>query len=50
MTPYNVRERYPKIAAWLNRVQATCNPHYDNAHKVVYKVVAKNKAEKSAKL
>lgn len=47
MTAYNVRERYSKIAAWLERVKTFCNPHYDDAHKVVYKIMAKNQSMKA---
>lgn len=45
MTDYSVREHYPRIAAWLNRVKAACNPYYDNAHQDVYAIVESNKSE-----
>ncbi|XP_049310972.1 glutathione S-transferase theta-1 isoform X1 [Bactrocera dorsalis] len=38
LADYDVRIKYPKIKAWLKRVRAGCNPHYDNAHQYVYKI------------
>lgn len=38
MADYDVRIKYPKIRAWLKRVRAACNPHYDHAHQFVYKI------------
>ncbi|XP_017486548.1 PREDICTED: glutathione S-transferase theta-1-like [Rhagoletis zephyria] len=38
LADYDVRIKYPKIKAWLKRVRAGCNPHYDKAHEMVYKI------------
>ncbi|XP_037932476.1 glutathione S-transferase theta-1 [Teleopsis dalmanni] len=38
MADYDVRIKYPKIRAWLKRVRAGCNPHYDYAHQIIYKI------------
>ncbi|XP_004521710.1 glutathione S-transferase theta-1 isoform X2 [Ceratitis capitata] len=38
LADYDVRIKYPKIKAWLKRVRAGCNPHYDNAHTYIYKI------------
>ncbi|EDV95143.1 GH17734 [Drosophila grimshawi] len=38
MADYDVRIKYPKIRAWLKRVRQSCNPHYDAAHHIVYKI------------
>ncbi|XP_065363657.1 glutathione S-transferase theta-1-like isoform X2 [Calliphora vicina] len=38
MADYDVRIKHPKIRAWLKRVRAACNPHYDHAHQFVYKI------------
>ncbi|XP_067640763.1 glutathione S-transferase theta-1 isoform X2 [Eurosta solidaginis] len=38
LADYDVRIKYPKIKAWLKRVRAGCNPHYDYAHQIVYKI------------
>lgn len=38
MADYDVRIKHPKIRAWLKRVRAACNPHYDYAHQFVYKI------------
>ncbi|XP_054087638.1 glutathione S-transferase theta-1 isoform X2 [Zeugodacus cucurbitae] len=38
LADYDVRIKYPKIKAWLKRVRAGCNPHYDHAHQHVYRI------------
>lgn len=38
MADYDVRIKYPKIRQWLKRIRAACNPYYDEAHEIVYKI------------
>lgn len=44
MGDYDARTEYPNIAAWMERVRQDLNPHYDDANKLLNKVVAKRKA------
>jgi hypothetical protein len=43
MAGYNVLEGHPKIAAYKENVKSKLNPHYDDAHSIVYKMQAKAK-------
>nr|XP_022913304.1 glutathione S-transferase theta-1-like [Onthophagus taurus] len=45
MAGYNPREGRPILNAWMDRVQATLNPYFDEAHKIVNKIVSKSKAK-----
>ncbi|KAI5635785.1 hypothetical protein NE865_11483 [Phthorimaea operculella] len=48
MADFDPSARYPKIAAWLQKVRQHFNPHFDEAHVVVNKIAAKY--NKQAKL
>lgn len=37
LVQYDVGKKFPKIAEWLQHVREQANPHYDVAHKVIYK-------------
>lgn len=41
MAGYDVRTNRPILDAYMQRVKAQLNPHYDDAHKIVYKFVEK---------
>jgi hypothetical protein len=43
MAGYDARTEYPKIAAWMERVQQDLSPYYDEAHHVVNKIANKSK-------
>ncbi|KAI8123895.1 Glutathione S-transferase theta-1 [Lucilia cuprina] len=34
---YDVSKKFPKVTDWLARVREETNPHYDEAHKYIYK-------------
>ena len=38
MAGYNVREGRPVLAEYMDRVTGLLNPHYDEAHKVLYQM------------
>ena len=38
MAGYNVREGRPILADYMERVKKELNPHYEEAHKIVYQV------------
>ncbi|XP_053609284.1 glutathione S-transferase theta-1 [Plodia interpunctella] len=42
MAGYDPREKFSNIAEWYERVRSHFNPHYDEAHVIVNKVIAKN--------
>lgn len=44
-TNYNAFEGRPQLKQWIDRVKSKTNPHYDDAHKMIYKVAALNKAK-----
>merc|ERR1719166_420363 len=41
MAGYDVRKGRPILEEYMNRVKGELNPHYDDAHKVVYMMVKK---------
>jgi len=41
MAGYDVRQHRPILNAYMQRVKEQLNPHYDDAHKIVYKFVEK---------
>lgn len=41
VTKYNATENRPKLKAWLKNVKESTNPHYDEAHKFVHKLAAR---------
>jgi len=43
MAGYDVRDKSPVLKAYMERVQDTLNPHYDEAHAAVNKMVEKFK-------
>uniref|UniRef100_A0A1A9VVR5 Glutathione S-transferase theta class 1 n=1 Tax=Glossina austeni TaxID=7395 RepID=A0A1A9VVR5_GLOAU len=36
---YDVKEKFPNITKWLERVRTESNPYFDEAHKYLYKAV-----------
>ena len=42
---YDVRDKSPVMKAYMERVQQSLNPHYDEAHAAVNKMVEKFKGE-----
>lgn len=42
MAWYDPFEGRPKLKSWYERVKQATNPHYDEAHKIVEIVIAKN--------
>ncbi|XP_037030138.1 glutathione S-transferase theta-1-like [Bradysia coprophila] len=44
-TNYNAFEGRPQLKKWIELVKSKTNPHYDDAHKMIYKVAALNKAK-----
>lgn len=38
---FDPRVGRPQLAAWMERVRAATNPHYDQAHKMLYKFTPK---------
>lgn len=42
---YDVYEGRPKLKKWHEKVREALNPHYDEAHKTIYKVIEKIKAK-----
>lgn len=45
MADYDPRNGRPNINAWMDRVQSIMNPHYDDAHSVVYSIIERNKTK-----
>ncbi|KAJ6644406.1 Glutathione S-transferase theta-1 [Pseudolycoriella hygida] len=43
VTNYNPYEGRPKLKAWIESVRSKTNPHYDDAHKMIYRVASRNK-------
>jgi len=43
MAGYDVYKGHPKIAQYFTTVKAKLQPHYDDAHSIVYKLQAKSK-------
>ncbi|XP_077288450.1 glutathione S-transferase theta-1-like [Arctopsyche grandis] len=48
MVGYDPKEGRPNLAAWMDRVKAELNPHYDEAHSIVNKIVKKQEAKKNS--
>nr|UQQ66587.1 glutathione S-transferase theta 2 [Conogethes punctiferalis] len=48
MAGYDPKEQFPRIGAWAQKVREHFNPHYDDAHVILNKVVAKQR--KASKL
>ncbi|KAL0882939.1 hypothetical protein ABMA27_016439 [Loxostege sticticalis] len=46
MAGYDPKEHYPAIATWAKKVQAHFNPHYDEAHVILNKIVKKQQSAK----
>ncbi|KAL0882941.1 hypothetical protein ABMA27_016440 [Loxostege sticticalis] len=44
MAGYDPKEHYPAIATWAKKVQAHFNPHYDEAHVILNKIVKKQQS------
>ncbi|XP_055846254.1 glutathione S-transferase theta-3-like [Episyrphus balteatus] len=38
LSKYDVGRNYPKIAEWIENVRQETNPHFDDAHKILYKI------------
>lgn len=45
VTDYNPFEGRPALKAWIELVKSKTNPHYDDAHKMIYRVASRNKAK-----
>ncbi|XP_059618282.1 glutathione S-transferase theta-1 [Phlebotomus argentipes] len=45
LTPYDFRKGRPRLSAWMDKVRAATNPHYDEAHQILKRI-----SEKTAKL
>lgn len=41
MAGYDVREGRPILSEYMNRIKAELNPHYDDAHKIVFQMAKK---------
>lgn len=41
MAGYDVYEGRPTLATWIQRVKEALQPHYDEGHKIVNKIRAK---------
>ncbi|XP_049873808.1 glutathione S-transferase theta-1 [Pectinophora gossypiella] len=46
---YDPKEKYGNIAAWMEKVRQHFNPHYDEAHTIINKIIAKQ-SQAAAKL
>ncbi|KAG5668173.1 hypothetical protein PVAND_016123 [Polypedilum vanderplanki] len=46
MTGYDIFENRPKLKEWYERVRAATNPHYDEAHVIVNKIIARSQKAK----
>lgn len=44
-TNYNAFEGRPKLKKWIELVKSETNPHYEDAHKMIYKVSTLNKSK-----
>ncbi|GLV32972.1 Glutathione S transferase T3 [Carabus blaptoides fortunei] len=44
---FDPRDGFPKIRSWLDAVRDRLNPHYDEAHSVVYRLIEKNQVNSS---
>ncbi|XP_037041924.1 glutathione S-transferase theta-1-like [Bradysia coprophila] len=45
VTDYNPFEGRPTLKAWIEKVKSKTNPHYEDAHKMIYRAASKNKAK-----
>lgn len=50
MAGYETFQGRPKLEAWWNEVKRQTNPVYDEAHRVVYRVVSQYKGNVKPKL
>ncbi|XP_013102569.1 glutathione S-transferase theta-3 [Stomoxys calcitrans] len=42
---YEIKEKYPKVFAWIERVRRELDPYFDEAHKVVYAFEKESKSK-----
>lgn len=47
MAGFDPKDKYANIAAWWLKVRAHFSPHYEEAHIILNKIVAKNTKVKS---
>lgn len=45
VTDYNPYEGRPTLKAWIDLVKSKTGPHYEDAHKMIYKVASRNKSK-----
>lgn len=45
VTDYNPFEGRPTLKAWIELVKSKTSPHYEDAHKMIYKVASRNKSK-----
>lgn len=46
MANYDPFKNRPKLKKWIEEVRNAANPHYDEAHKYVYKIIEQNSKAK----
>lgn len=46
MAGYNAMEKFDNIGEWMTRVRDYFNPHYEEAHVILNKIVKKNQQAK----
>ena len=46
MAGYDVRQDHPILAKYMDRVKADLQPHYDDTHKILYKIRDKFQGER----